>query len=154
MEAAARVAHTVAEQVYFESGAMDDVKDGARGTERGDTEQFAELAFPILIASASLGVPQCVHRAVESMIHLAPTDEARALAAIARVVPSDTSYAGDSLAGGVVMPYLRRLLTEQRHLVLYDDAGSGAFQRLLEVFAGAGDQEALGLAYTFADVFR
>lgn len=154
-QASALVAHTVAEQVYFASGAVGDiVADGQPREQRGNPDQFADLAFPVMAACASLGHPESVHHVVQTMVFLAPSDEARALAAIADAVPANTVYAGDTLAGGVVMPYLRRLLTEQRHLVLIDDTGSSAFRRLLEVFASAGNNEALELAYTFADVFR
>jgi hypothetical protein len=88
------------------------------------------------------------------MIFLAPLDEARALAAIAKAVPAEGPYAGDHLAGADVLPYLERLLTEQRQLILFDDDGVAAFRHLLGVFASAGNQEALALAYKFADVFR
>ena len=47
-----------------------------------------------------------------------------------------------------------RLLAEQRPLVLDDHQGVTAFRRLLAAFAAAGNQSALGLAYTFAEVFR
>ncbi|MDD7968432.1 NACHT domain-containing protein [Actinomycetospora lemnae] len=155
LQAAAHVANTIAEQIYFASGATDGVvDDGQLRERRGDLDQFARLAFPILSECASLGLPEPVHHVVQTMVFLAPSNESRALTAIAEAVPSNTPYAGDSLAGGLVMPYLRRLLTEHRHLVLVDDAGSSAFRRLLEVFAGAGNSEALELAYTFADVFR
>jgi hypothetical protein len=88
------------------------------------------------------------------MIFLAPLDEARALAAIADVVPTGGSYAGDSLAGADVIPYLERLLAENRSLVLHDADGVAAFRHLLATFAAAGDEDALALAYSFADVFR
>jgi hypothetical protein len=54
----------------------------------------------------------------------------------------------------VVLPYLQRLLTEQRQLVLHDETGTSSFRHLLEVFASAGNEQALALAFTFADVFR
>jgi hypothetical protein len=88
------------------------------------------------------------------MIYLAPLDESRALEAIAQAVPADGAYAGDTLAGSDVMPYLQRLLTQHRPLVLHDDAGVAAFRHLLATFASAGNAEALALAYTFAEVFR
>ncbi|WP_143193888.1 hypothetical protein [Micromonospora sp. CB01531] len=88
------------------------------------------------------------------MHFLAPLDEARALQAIAAVVPSNGPYASDSLAGDFLMPYLQRLLAEQRHLVLVDLVGVAAFRHLLDVFAAAGNGTALALAYSFADVFR
>jgi len=48
------------------------------------------------------------------------------------------------------MPYLHRLLAEQRRLALYD----AAFRSVLAGFAAAGHEPALSLAYDFAGVFR
>lgn len=52
------------------------------------------------------------------------------------------------------MPYLRRLLAERRRLVLCGDESVTAFRTLLAAFAGAGNEAALELAFTFADIFR
>ncbi len=151
------VAHGIAQQIYFASGAFDE----KRGRERSkpaptsrDLSEFADLAFPILAACASLHVPQCVHAAVQTMVFLAPLDEARALRAVAYAVPADGPYASDPLAGDAVIAYLERLLAEQRPLVLFDVQGVAAFRHLLATFAAAGNQAALALAYTFAEVFR
>ena len=153
LRGAATVAHEVAQQLYFASGAFRNAGEhDPKVLPEPDT--FAELAFPVLMTCARLQVAQCVHPAVETMIHLAPLNESRALKSIAAAVPPDASYAGDSLAGAAVIPYLQRLLTEQRQLVLYDEAGLAAFLHLLTTFAAAGDTTALAMAYDFADVFR
>jgi hypothetical protein len=148
--AAAEIAHEVAQSIYFASGAF----EHGNNAPLADLDAFADSAFPVLARCATVSVAQVVHPCVETMVFLASPDEPRALDAIATAVPRDSQYAGDSLAGGVVIPYLRRLLTEQRHLVLYTDNGAAAFRRLLEIFAGAGNEDALALAYTFAEVFR
>lgn len=152
LRGAVEVSHGIAQQIYFASGAFDEKRD--RIPKRQNLAEFAELAFPVLEICASLHVPQCVHEAVQTMVYLAPLDEARALRAIAAAVPADGPYAGDPLAGNAIIPYLERLLTEQRHLVLFDEDGVAAFRHLLATFAAAGNQAALALAYTFADVFR
>lgn len=150
---ATTVAHAIAQQIYFASGAFEE-KQGHQQPHSADLAEFADLAFPVLATCARLGVPQCVHQAVETMIFLSPLDEARALHAIAAAVPAEGLYAGDSLAGDAVIPYLERLLAEQRPLVLFEEGGVEAFRHLLGTFAAAGNEAALALAYTFADVFR
>lgn len=153
IQGALRVCHDVAEQVYFASGAFDGKGDptAPRAVPDGG---FADLAMPLLRTCAATRVPQCVHPAIQTMVFLAPLDEASILQAVADAVPTDSSYAGDPLAGDVVVKYLQRLLAEQRPLVLFDAEGADAFRRLLATFAAAGNQGALALAYTFADVFR
>jgi hypothetical protein len=153
LHGAVKVAHQIAQQIYFASGAFDEKR--GRERRRGvDMVGFANLAFPVLATCASLRFPQCVHQAVQTMIFLAPLDEARALQGIAAAVPADGPYAGDLLAGDAVIAYLERLLAEQRPLILFDENGVAAFRHLLATFAAAGNQAALALAYTFADVFR
>jgi hypothetical protein len=153
LRGAADIANGISEQVYFASGAFDE-KRGRHGPTRDELTEFADLAFPVLAKCAALRLPRCIHEAVETMIFLAPLDEARALRAIADAIPAEGTYASDSLAGDLVIPYLERLLAEQRPLVLYDKRGIAAFRHLLATFAAAGNQAALTLAYTFADVFR
>ena len=153
IQGAVLVCHEVAQQVYFASGAFDGKCNPTAESAVPDAG-FAHLAMPVLRTCAATHEPHCVHPAVETMVFLAPLDEASTLHAVADAVPADSSYAGDPLAGDVVVTYLQRLLTEQRPLVLFDAEGADAFRRLLATFAAAGNQEALSLAYTFADVFR
>ncbi|HEX5406371.1 MAG TPA: hypothetical protein VFX16_29200 [Pseudonocardiaceae bacterium] len=153
LHGAGKVAHGIAQQIYFASGAFDEKRD-RKQSKPPDLAKFADLAFPILETCAELGDPQCVHPAVQTMVFLAPLNEERALKAIAKAVPTIGPYAGDPTAGDDVIPYLERLLTEQRTLVLFSADGVAAFRHLLATFAAAGNQRALTLAYTFADVFR
>jgi hypothetical protein len=153
LRASAEVAHEVAQQIYFASGAYAE-NPGEEPHLSGNHAVFADLAFPVLATCAKLGVPQCLHHAVRTMIFLAPLDEARALRAVAEAVPADGSYTGDYLVGEDLIPYLERLLAEQRQLVLVEEPGVAAFRHLLAAFAGAGNEAALALAYTFGDVFR
>jgi hypothetical protein len=150
---ALEVAHEIAQEIYFASGAYDG-NQGQKCSSSGDLVKFADLAFPVLATCAGLHVAQCVHQAVQTMVFLAPLDEAQALRAIADAVPADGPYAGDPLAGNVIIPYLQRLLAEHRPLVLFDEHGVGAFRHLLATFAVAGNEAALDLAYTLAEVFR
>lgn len=158
LTAAADVAYEISQQIFFASGAFDD--DGTRPAGTGcDTrdpalEAFASRAVPVLLDCTALGHAQIVHEAVQSLIWLAPLNEPRALTAIADAVGAEGAYQTDPLAGDTVMPYLHRLLAEQRGLVLYDPSGLAAFRSLLAAFAAAGHEPALTLAYDFADVFR
>lgn len=153
LRAAVTVTHEIAGQIYFASGAFDETQ-GREPVAHTSLATFADLAFPILKACAAIRVPQCIHEAVKTMIFLAPLDESRALQAIAEAVPPSGPYAADSIAGTDIIPYLNRLLTEHRPLVLFDHIGIAAFRHLLATFAAAGNEEALALAYRFADIFR
>jgi len=95
-----------------------------------------------------------IHHVVETLVFLSSVDKRRGLQALADAVAANEGYAYDSLAAGVVIPHLTRLLAEERALVLYDEDGVTAFRKLLSAFAGAGNEQALELAFTFSDVFR
>jgi hypothetical protein len=98
--------------------------------------------------------PQVTQPVVETLIHLAGVLQREALLAIAAAIPARGTYVTDPHAAGTLMPYLRRVLAEQRDLVLFNDEGIAALRHLLQAFAGAGNPDGLALAYTFADVFR
>jgi len=158
---ALHVLDTTADQIYFASGAFE-CKRGTvsdEGVQReaptaADIARFADLAIPTLLSCAASKAPPVVHRVVETLVYLAQVDEKRILTALAEAVTARSGYAYDSLASGVVIPYLTRLLAEQGDLVLFDEEGVTAFRTLLAAFAGAGNEDALVLAFTFADVFR
>ncbi len=155
VRAAALVAHGIAEQLYFASGAFDEQPGIAQQpTERGEPETFARQALPVLQLCSQVTEPQVTQPVVETFIHLASVLQREALLAITAAIPARGAYVTDPHAAQTVMPYLRRLLAEQRDLVLFDEEGIGALRHLLQAFAGAGNPDALELAYTFADVFR
>ncbi|GAA1537071.1 ADP-ribosylglycohydrolase family protein [Nocardioides humi] len=161
LENVLRVLDATADQIYFASGAFeskrgnfseDDVQQG-RAT-AADIARFAGLATPTLLICAASKAAPVIHHVVEALVYLAQVDEKRSLKALAEAVTAHSNYAYDSLASGVVVPYLTRLVAEQRDLVLFDAEGVDAFKTLLAAFAGAGNEDALELAFTFADVFR
>lgn len=149
------VLESVSHQLYFASGAFNDRRGDEEAMALGaGQERFADLAIPVLITCAGSKVAPIVHRVVETLVFLAPLDERRALLSITEAVASGGSYAYDPLSSDVVIPYLKRLVAENRHLVLFDDEGVAAFRKLLSAFASAGNEAALELAFTFSDVFR
>jgi hypothetical protein len=150
---AAAVARSIAQELYFASGAYSNLNRASR-PEPPDITQFADLAVPILRTCAQVPHAQIIHPAVQTLIHLAPRSEKRMLLAVASAVPERGNYPTDSIAGKTVVPYLERLLAEHPRLALHDTDGLAAFRHLLQTFAAAGNIAALNLAYTFSDVFR
>jgi hypothetical protein len=152
---AARVSRDIAQQLFFASGAFDEKPGVNRETaQHGDPEVFATFALPLLRTLGSVRYPQVTQPVVETLIHVGRIHPREALLAVADAVPDTGPYVTDSLAGGIVVPFLARLLAENRDLVLGTDEGITAFRHLLQAFAGAGDADALALAYTFSDAFR
>jgi hypothetical protein len=158
---ALRVLDATADQIYFASGAFESKRGNVNeeAVEQGAATaagiaRFADLATPTLMICAASKAAPVIHHVVETLVYLAQVDEKRSLKALAEAVTAHSNYAYDSLASGVVVPYLTRLLAEQRDLVLFDAEGVAAFKTLLAAFAGAGNEDALVLAFTFADVFR
>ncbi|PXY27767.1 hypothetical protein BAY60_15420 [Prauserella muralis] len=143
-----------ASQIYFASGAFDGKRSDFVPAPDASHERFAVLALPVLLTCARTKVAPIVHHVVETLVFLAPLNERRALLAIAEAIAADGVYAYDPLSSNVVIPYLKRRLAEHRQLVLLDEGGVAAFRKILAAFASAGNESALELAFTFADVFR
>jgi hypothetical protein len=153
LRGAVEVAHEITQQIYFASDAFEH-SQGHETVPLIVLKDFAALAFPVLLTCTKLREPQTIHHAVEIMVYLAGLDESRALRAVADAIPANSSYTYDPQAGRLAADYLTRLLTEQRALILDDSHGVEAFRHLLQTFAAAGDQQALAMAYAFADIFR
>ena len=124
------VLDTTADQIYFASGAFEDkqgniLADAAQPHAHAvaDIARFADLATPTLLTCAASKASPVIHRVVETLIYLAQVDEKRGLQSLAAAVTFNSGYTYDSLAGGAVIPYLTRLLAEQRDLVLFDEEG-------------------------------
>lgn len=158
---ALKVLASIATQLYFASGAYDEKRNAGMEAQpeemlraKADLARFADLAIPVLLTCSATKEAPIIHHVVETLVFLAPLDEKRGLIALTEAATASDGYAYDSLGGGAVVPYLKRLLAENRDLVLFDALGVVAFRRLLSAFAAAGNEEALVLAFTFADVFR
>jgi hypothetical protein len=160
LKRAYNVLDTTASQIYFASGAYEEKRadvEEDRAQDRPTTAElvrFADLAIPVLLICAASKAAPVIHHVVETLVFISSVNERRSLRALADAVATNENYAYDSLAAGVVIPHLTRLLAEQRDLVLFDEEGVSAFRKLLSAFAGAGNEEALVLAFTFSDVFR
>ncbi|WP_431935956.1 hypothetical protein [Micromonospora sp. RP3T] len=153
LRGAVEVTHEISQQIYFASDAFEH-SQGHESVPLTMLKDFAALAFPVLLTCTKLREAQTIHHAVETLVYLAGLDESRALRAVADAIPAKSSYNYDPQAGRLAADYLTRLLTEQRALILEDSHGVDAFRHLLQTFAAAGDQQALAMAYTFADIFR
>ncbi|WP_152191422.1 hypothetical protein [Georgenia satyanarayanai] len=154
LEQAVSTLNHIADQVYFASGAYNGKRDGQPVVVNDEIKRFAERAVPVLVTCSGTRAAPIVHHAAETLIYLAPLDERRALLALSKAITKGGEYASDSISSNVVVPHLKRLLAEHRHLVLFDPQGVVAFRQLLAAFAAAGSEPALELAFTFAEVFR
>ncbi len=153
LRGASQVTHEINQQVYFASDAFEH-EQGHETLPLNVLNGFADLAFPVLSVCTKLQDPQTIHYAVQTIVFLAGLDEGRALLAVADAIPAKNPYTYDPAAGQLAGGYLARLIAEQRGLILDDSHGVEAFRHLLQTFAAAGDQQALAMAYTFADIFR
>jgi len=154
LQAAARVADGIAEQLYFASGAFQSADADQASDAAGDRRTFAELAIPVLRLCASIPDPQITQHVAETLTHLAALDERSTLLLLAEAVPAIGPYATDPLAGGVIVRYLQRLVAEHPELVVGDADALTAFRHLLQTFAAAGHEDALALCFGFSDIFR
>jgi hypothetical protein len=144
----------IASQVYFASGAYDDKAHGRTAEVSAENERLAQLAIPLLITCSQTHAAPIVHHVAETLVYLSPLDQRRALLALSQAINPAGAYASDNFGSSVVVPHLKTLLADHRHLVLFDPDGVVAFRQLLTSFAAAGSEPALELVFTFSEVFR
>lgn len=144
----------ITSQVYFASGAYDAKAQGRTAQVSANNDRLAKLAIPLLITCSQTHAAPIVHHVAETLVYLSALDQRRALLALSQAINPAGAYASDNFGSSVVVPHLKALLADHRHLVLFDPDGVVAFRQLLTSFAAAGSEPALELAFTFSEVFR
>lgn len=144
----------IASQVYFASGAYNDKAQGRTAEVSAANQRLVQLAIPLLIECSQTHAAPIVHHVAETLVYLSPLDQRRALLALSQAINPAGAYASDNFGSSVVVPHLKTLLADHRHLVLFDPDGVVAFRQLLTSFAAAGSEHALELVFTFSEVFR
>jgi hypothetical protein len=151
---AARLAHDIAQQVYFASDAFDARQQPATTPLTADQIiAFAAHARPLLRDLARVDHPQVVHPIVETLIHLVDVDPGGVFHDVAEAVPGRTAYVTDRVAAEELTTFLQYMLANHRGVVLGATATLEDFHNLLEQLAWAGQPSAVELAYTFSDIF-
>jgi hypothetical protein len=155
LHGAGRLAHNIAQQVYFASGAFDATQQPATTTPltADQLAAFAAHARPLLCDLARVDHPQVVHPIVETLIHLVEVDPGGVFHDIAQAVPGRTAYVTDRMAADELTTFLQYMLANHRGVVLGAKATLEDFRTLLEKLAWAGQPSAVELAYNFSDIF-
>ena len=159
LKGALGLADAVVAELYFASGALDAPQAAASGQEHAEptshySEEFFDLAMPLLEQLARVHHPGITHRLVETLAHLAEHDPKRVLLAVHHAVAPGHGYQYESLAVDLIVGLMQRYLVDYRHLVTNDEDALTTFRELIEVFVRAGWPSAITLAYQLPDAFR
>jgi hypothetical protein len=151
-DAAFTMAHAIAQEIYFASGAMGR-NHAADATP--EPRQFARNALPVLAKLARVSHPAVTHSVVETLAYLMETsgltEQCYALAADA-ILPG-TTYENEQLAVTAVLAMYDRFVADHRDLLLESPTCLSATRRMLGAFVRAGWDAAIARAQEFGTEF-
>jgi hypothetical protein len=147
-----KLAYDLVDQIYFASGAFGTAETNHQSVPAEDG--FAREAFPILDHLTGVKDPTIIHRIIETLAHLSPSDPRRAFLLVERSISSGDAYTYDGLAADTTIALIERYLAEYRDVVADDLDLLTAVRRVLDAFVHFGWPTAISLSYRLGDAFR
>lgn len=151
---------SIAKQLYFASGAFDDMRGEERRSaatlgDRGK-KRFLQEASPILDQLADLAFPSIAHDLVGTLIFLVDVAPEDVFLRIGRVVQASQSggYQYEYLAADLVVRFIERFLAEYRHILRENEECRNVLIEILDYFVQAGWSSARRLTYRMEEIFR
>ncbi len=156
--AAASVADSVGDAIYFASGVFNERQGREPEGDAGDYQQRARLyreAWATLELLAGVGHAPLAHRLLETFEGCIEEDPAGVFRLCATTVQASRAYGYqlETLAEGLVVRIIQRYLAE--HRALFEDPELGAqLMATLDVFVAAGWPRARQLVFGLDELFR
>jgi hypothetical protein len=157
-----QLAHSVATEVYFGSGAYDEKRGSGPASEEASPPSHTEK-LELLVEGNELFDALCNIEFVESVYDVLQTlefliegDYARIIFLIARIVrgAERDGIQYESMAADLVVRIVERYLSEYGNLFRENSDARTALLDILDVFVGAGWPGATRLTYRLGEVFR
>jgi hypothetical protein len=151
---AIKIAKSIAQQLYFASGAFD-ARHQTPDEEprRGDPCRFTALAMPALEGLTAIHFPAVTQHIVETADHIAHCDPRRLLLTAAAAANHDPGYANEIQGLETVLTLIRHYFAEHRDLVLNDTECTTAIRAMLGSFVSRGWDKAIDLAEELHDMY-
>ncbi len=156
-----QVAHTIALEVFFGSGAhdsedFDKQNDGEKVKERSSKGEFLYDSQPLLTELCSIEFVETAYDVLKTLEYLIEVDPLKILLLIEQTVTASkaTNIHYESLAADLIVRIVERYLGENKHLLRADSGGQLALLNILDIFIEAGWPKATRLTYRLDEVFR
>jgi hypothetical protein len=153
----AKLANTIAGEVYFASGAFQpDRQHSAPLIQKPEQERFYREAGSIFDDLAVIALPGLAHHLVETLEMFIPIDPLGVFLRIAAVVRAGKrwGYEYEELAQDLIVRIVERYLAEHRPLLQQDRRCQTSLRETLETFITAASARAQALAYKVDEIFR
>ena len=152
----ARIAGTMATEVYFGSGASGPPEPDESLVTSARQRRFLDEAGPLLDDLARIGLPGMAHSLVETYEKLLPLEPRTLFLRIAAVVKGGErhGYQFESLAASTLVGVVERFLAEHRSLVRRDKQCREALLSVLNIFVRVGWPAAQRLTYRLDELSR
>jgi signal recognition particle GTPase len=147
-----RCADTVAQQLFFTSGAF---KDSNNDRTLLPPDVFYRHAKPLFVLLAGIGYPHTAHYVLGTLNYFIGVDPNDVLLLVGAVVRagSEYNYQFEHLAEGLMVEIVERYLAEYRP-ILRDHACYTALMDILDIFVRVGWPRAHQLTYQLGDIYR
>jgi hypothetical protein len=162
----AQVAHTIAMEMFFASGAFDGKRSEVQGNSQSlqkpsaaalgipGKQRFLKEADTIFDSLSTLGFPQLAHYLLETLVFFVDIDPKAILLKIGKVVHSSKSgnYQSDFSGANLIVCFIERFLSEYRHVLREDENCRRVIVEILDTFVGW--PSARRLTYRMEEIFR
>lgn len=153
LEAAAWIAHCIAQEIYHASGAFQTQQQKSQLDERVVSPSFCSLAFPIIEKLAAVRFAGIAHHLVQTLAFLSRREPQRAFMAVARIATPGSGYGNESLAEIEVLDLVDLYLAERRQIILADPECLSGLRGILETFVAVGSDRAIRRVQDLGELF-
>jgi hypothetical protein len=156
----ARLAVTIAKEIYFGSGAYDEQRASADTTSRSfdllRVRRFLTEITPALDALAELPILHIAHDIIQTLEYLAPADPPNIFRRIGRVALAGqgSGFQFEPQAKDLIVRIIERYLAEYRFIFRDDTECQQLLVSVLDSFVRVGWPAAVQLAYRLDEIHR
>jgi len=156
----ARIIDQVGSEVYFASGAYDNIPQKqpyeGKSLVRQQAERFYREAQPILNVLADAGLPSVTHHLLQTLEFFIPFDPESVFLYIGRVIQAGQQgrYQYEPMAAELIVKLVERYLAEYRTILRENVQCRQIMIEILDVFVRVGWPSAQRLTYRLEEIYR
>jgi hypothetical protein len=154
LESAAWISHSIAQEIYYASGAFQPQQDKLKPDQRVVSPSFCAHALPLIENLAEIRTAGIAHHLVQTLAFLSRLEPRRAFLTIAKIATPGSGYEYESLGETEVLDLIDQYLAERREIILGDPECLGALRQILETFVAVGSDRAIRRVQDLAELFN
>jgi hypothetical protein len=151
---AIHVAHSIAVELYFASGAFSTSVPPDEESSRMPVSSFVDLALPVLERLTAAGDVATTHQVIETLVFLSRAEPRRALMAITDTALAAPGYEQEPQGEEAMFKLFDQILSDDRDSLLNDDECLTRVRQLLERYVDLASTAAISQIQRLSQSFR